>query len=125
MAVRTRHCPRCGGQIHAIASRCKHCKAELVAPPAAAQSDVARPQPVTTRSPPPGHAALPAASAWSRRWPLIAVALALLVIGASVGVLVERWLRSQDSGELRRGTPGNRPREVPDRMPQPGLPGLR
>jgi hypothetical protein len=53
------------------------------------------------------------------------MALALLVIGASIGVLMERWLRSQESKELRRERPGNRPREVPDRMPQPGVPGLR
>jgi hypothetical protein len=53
------------------------------------------------------------------------MALALLVIGASIGVLVERWLRSATSKELRRDAPGNRPREVPDPMPRPGLPGPR
>jgi hypothetical protein len=50
------------------------------------------------------------------------MALALLIIGASVGVLVERWLRSNDGGELRRRPPGNRPHEVPDRMPSPASP---
>jgi hypothetical protein len=121
MTARPRSCPLCGGQIHAIASRCKHCKAELVAAPAVQGAPDHAVHAVATQS--PRDAAPPGSSAWSRRWPLIAMALALLVIGASMGVLVERWLRAAESEELRRELPKNRPREVPDHMP--GVPGLR
>ena len=199
-------CPICRGEIHAIAGRCKHCKADLVdlrerasrmaraqaigatvppvphpqgpptsqraatippAPPphregpitlqfAAVQPDHAAtivdqppdppapeyeyvpeyvPDPPRTRLPtqtgmhsyPLGFAGRPPrASTWSRRWPFVVSAVALLAIGISIGVLAERWRRDSDGraqGPARQGRVTRSPSMVPDHMPQPLLPG--
>jgi hypothetical protein len=218
-------CPLCGGDIHAIAGRCKHCKADLVdlreraarharahamgatvpPPPHVAASPPPRPRGVTqppvpttvtgpmptipVMAPPPEHAgngafgppprhptaphtaqAEPAqspgysspelgapeyrppdrsayrhaapppngtpayglrssrshrVSTWSRRWPLVVSAVALLAIGISIGVLAERWRRQGDGraeGRPRHSHVSRQPNMVPDRMPQPLLP---
>jgi hypothetical protein len=200
-------CPICRGEIHAIAGRCKHCKADLVelreraARAARAQALGATvppprgfgffPSPPRTSTqplpsaPPPGMApepdvsGMPAGgeqtladvsappevphehvpvypppdyaprafapppdgtppfgigfagprarrvSSWSRRWPLVVSAVALLAIGISIGVLAERWRQGQARGGdgSRRHTQLSRsPVMIPDHMPQPLLP---
>ncbi len=66
------------------------------------------------------------ASAWSRRWPLLVSAVALLAIGISIGVLAERW-RQEGAAAARRGQRHSEvsrtPTMIPDRMPQPLMPG--
>jgi hypothetical protein len=201
-------CPICRGEIHAIAGRCKHCKADLVelreraARAARAQAIGATvppprgfgffPSPPPSRSitqplpalpvptaiepemeparadafdqtladagpavelPPPELAPVPPlraphpfvqappegtppfglgfagarprrASSWSRRWPLVVSAVALLAIGISIGVLAERWRQGQTRSDARRASPVSRsPVMVPDHMPQPLMPG--
>lgn len=203
-------CPICRGEIHAIAGRCKHCKADLVelreraartaraqaigatvppprgfgffpsppparsitqplpslaVPPAAIEPEIEPPTadafdrtladsaPPTVELPPPQIAPAPAAraphpfapvppdgtppfglgfagvrprraSTWSRRWPVLVSAVALLAIGISIGVLAERWRQGQTRGEARRASPVSRsPAMVPDHMPQPLVPG--
>jgi len=208
----TTACPVCRGEIHAIAGRCKHCKADLVelreqaarmaraqamgavvpppqqpaspapamyrwtgapaAPPpqdassaaagaptipdAPPQQAPAAPPPVAAppqhpppqqhppaapsagRVPglPPALVSPPAAgepwagaprarrASWSRRWPLVVSAVALLAIGVSIGMLAERW-RSQksDDGDGHTRNASVQPHRIPDPMPQPLLPG--
>jgi hypothetical protein len=64
------------------------------------------------------------ASTWSRRWPLVVSAVALLAIGISIGVLAERW-RQHSAGRAaaRHSQLSRSPVAVPDHMPQPILPG--
>jgi hypothetical protein len=109
-------CPACGGAIHAIASRCKHCKAPLAA--ANAPASVAAPPP-----PAPTVAAVvtTAPASWSGRWPLVVAAVALLAIGVSLGVLLEQW-RQSSTATPRESPRATTPRMVPDRMPAPELP---
>jgi hypothetical protein len=64
-------------------------------------------------------------STWSRRWPLVVSAVALLAIGISIGVLAERWRRQADGraeGRPRHSHVSRQPNMIPDRMPQPLLP---
>jgi hypothetical protein len=67
-------CPLCGGDVHAVAGRCKHCKQDLVelrarqalaaAPPAARPSNAAPgPAPAPAAGPPPSAPVAPAAPA--------------------------------------------------------------
>jgi hypothetical protein len=179
-------CPACGGDVHPIAGRCKHCKIDLVeyqenlkrearrqrantpapapAPaPVSAPAPAPAPQPVpqqvaqhksqphadhrgqiavqppqqapvqprptTHRAPPPsfGHHGYPAQqSMWSRRWPLIAGAIALLAIGVSAGILIEQARHgSKNDRDGKRSNRGRTPTLVPDTMPDPGTPGIR
>src|SRR5690242_19493248 len=89
-------CPLCGGLIHPVAGRCKHCKQDLVAhrgarPAAAAPlpailgapgaiaaaaraRDASAPVPMLPAGP-SGTAVAPERSAW-RSWPVIAIAIA-------------------------------------------------
>jgi hypothetical protein len=65
-------------------------------------------------------------SSWSRRWPLLVSAVALLAIGVSVGVLAERWRQKKARPEQateRHGSLSRSPIQVPDHMPQPLVPG--
>lgn len=187
--TKTTWCPVCRGEIHAIAGRCKHCKADLVdlrerasraarahamgavvppppprppamvaplqvTPPTAAAPPP--PMPAETAAatwvdaPPPGmssgtppmgtpevappvpgetwqpYAAPPplARSSWSRRWPLVVSAVALLAIGTSLGMLFERWRHGRGGSEDGRvKNASTRPHQVPDHMPLPLLPG--
>lgn len=188
--TKTTWCPVCRGEIHAIAGRCKHCKADLVdlrerasraaraqaigavvppppqrppAPAAAVQitpptaAAPAPPPPVVESAPatwvdapPPAMssgtppmgtpevappavdvwqqsytmAPPPARSSWSRRWPLVVSAVALLAIGISIGMLAERWRQGHggtDDGRIKNAS--TRPHQVPDNMPLPLLPG--
>ena len=66
------------------------------------------------------------ASTWSRRWPLVVSAVALLAIGISIGVLAERWRQKRDRptvGAARHSELSRSPVMVPDHMPQPLMPG--
>lgn len=191
--TKTTWCPVCRGEIHAIAGRCKHCKADLVelreraaraarahamgavvppprppvqaavqvTPPTAAAPppppppmEVASPAtwvdaapptmssgtppmgtPEVAPAPPPAalaepwqqvyaEAGPPARSSWSRRWPLVVSAVALLAIGISIGMLAERWRHGRSGGtDGRVKSASTRPHQVPDNMPLPLLPG--
>jgi hypothetical protein len=68
----------------------------------------------------------PRGSTWSRRWPFVVSAVALLAIGISIGVLAERWRRDADGrvqGPVRQSRVTRSPVMVPDHMPQPLIPG--
>ena len=189
--TKTIWCPVCRGEIHAIAGRCKHCKADLVdlrerasrvaraqaigavvpplprppthvaavqvtpptqaAPPppptiteTAAPTWVDAPPAMVGGTPPRGtpEVAPPPAmedawqqqyqagpppnarSSWSRRWPLVVSAVALLAIGISIGMLAERWRQGHggsDDGRVKNASTS--PHQVPDNMPLPLLPG--
>ena len=191
--TKTTWCPVCRGEIHAIAGRCKHCKADLVdlrerasraaraqamgavvpplpprppmamaavqvTPPTAAAPPPEQPPPVmesaatwvdspppaiSSGTPPRGTPEVPppqmaeawptpyqagppplARSSWSRRWPLMVSAVALLAIGISIGMLAERWRQGQSSaGDGRMKSASTSPHQVPDHMPLPLLPG--
>ncbi len=200
--TKTTWCPVCRGEIHAIAGRCKHCKADLVdmreratraaraqamgavvpppprppvqaapvqvqvtppiaaappppAPPvmesaaptwADAQPPTwadAQPPTMVSGTPPMGTPEMPppamadawqpyqdgppvhARSSWSRRWPLLVSAVALLAIGISIGMLAERWRQGHGGGDQdgRVKNASTRPHQVPDNMPLPLLPG--
>jgi hypothetical protein len=187
--TKTSWCPVCRGEIHAIAGRCKHCKADLVdlrerasrmaraqamgavvpplpprppvfaavqvTPPTAAAPPPPQPPPVIeaaatwvdspppTGTPPMGTPEVPppqvadtwhepyqagppphARSSWSRRWPLLVSAVALLAIGISIGMLAERWRQDHGgAGDGRVKSAATRPHQVPDHMPLPLLPG--
>lgn len=95
-----------------------------------------RPFPGVVPDPPPGGTppygigfAPPRArrvSSWSRRWPLLVSAVALLAIGISVGVLAERWRQKKaraGSDPERHSSLSRSPMQVPDHMPQPLVPG--
>ena len=108
-------CPACGGQIHPIAGRCKHCKADLTrlrngaapaTPPAArpnlvalgggnghgangaaAQPAPAAPSPVVMIASAAEATVAPRAS-WSSRWPLLVAFIAVIAIVASIALLL-------------------------------------
>ncbi len=147
-------CPACGGPVHPVAGRCKHCKADLVAHREAeararraaqqAMHETARsappPPPGNPRAPSPAPAAAPAPhpraqtpqpslqpqvvyaepSAWSRRWPLLVSAVALLAILVSLFFLLHT--SSGEAEPLDHQTLTNAPHVVPDQMPSPTLP---
>ncbi len=105
-------CQVCGGSIHPLAGRCKHCKADLSkqrdAEARARRAAAATPVPTTTpaSSPQPAKAPTPRASSqpapmpggyhhqpavgWRRRWPIAVAAVALVAISFSAGMLIER-----------------------------------
>ena len=183
--TKTTWCPVCRGEIHAIAGRCKHCKADLVdlrerasraarahamgavvpppppapiggqiTPPSAA-APPPMPPPMMVESatwvdpsppamssgtPPLGTpevgppqadawqqgylAPPPSRSSWSRRWPLLVSAIALLAIGISIGMLAERWRQGRGGSEDGRvKNASTSPHQIPDNMPLPLLPG--
>src|SRR5262245_22573179 len=106
-------CPLCGGLIHPIAGRCKHCKADLSAyraarPAASAPLPALQPGPTAgngaagpvahavaippaaqTVSPRPGRAATAprAGSAW-RSWPVVVIVIATMAIVAAVVLMI-------------------------------------
>ena len=104
----------------------------MTAPPQAETLAVAPPQ---QQGPPPQWGEPPAyfgpevvsvrqPSAWSRRWPVVVSAVALLAIGISLGMLAERWRSGgSKSSDGRMRNASTTPRMVPDHMPQPLLPG--
>jgi hypothetical protein len=128
-------CPLCGGLIHPIAGRCKHCKADLgtyraARPAASAPLPALHPTatagngasgPVAhavampaaaqgARSPQPGRAATgqPAGSAW-RSWPVVVIVVAMMAIVAAVVLMV--WPVTH--GEAGRSLP---PPPAPEHM---------
>jgi len=127
-------CPQCGGLIHPIAGKCKHCKADLgayrAARPAASTPLPALHPAATGNTPPPaGHAvAMPAAaqavlpprptaraatsaggSAW-RSWPVVVIVVAMMAIVAAVVLMV--WPASRED----RGKHTLQPPPAPERM---------
>src|SRR3954467_7054898 len=138
-------CPLCGGLVHPIAGRCKHCKADLstyrAARPAASAPLPALHPAATTGNGAPGPIApavamppaaqtvlpprprrpstgRPAGSAW-RSWPVVVIVVAMMAIVAAVVLMV--WPPT-------RGGPGKRPRRPPpaperrDTQPPPVTP---
>src|SRR5215468_11730384 len=114
-------CPLCGGLIHPIAGKCKHCKADLSAyraarPAAAAPLPALHPSATAGNGPPAPivhavamppamQAVLPprpttrvataqaAGSAW-RSWPIVVIVVAMMAIVAAVVLMV--WPTSHD-----------------------------
>jgi len=130
-------CPLCGGLVHPIAGRCKHCKQDLtqfrgtrphaavplpalVAPPAPTPVPVAivvteASQPVL----PPRVTAQSVAvadrrSAW-RSWPSMVIALAIVAIVAAIAIMV--W--PDRSNDAKKALP---PPPAPERMDTSPLP---
>jgi hypothetical protein len=128
-------CALCGGLIHPIAGRCKHCKADLSAyrasPPAANMplpalgphgavgegmlppglGHLAAPPAQRVLPPRPttrSHAAQPA-SRW-RRWPVIVIVVASMAIVAAVVLMLWPAARGRDGSRLLRPPP------APERM---------
>jgi hypothetical protein len=133
-------CPLCGGLIHPVAGRCKHCKEDLTSfrsgrPQAAAvlpalmgngksNGHIVAPIPVAKEAsqpilPPRESMSMTAAqdrpSAW-RRWPVVVMVLAAVAIVGAVVVMV--WL-PPSSGEHSRALP---PPPAPEHMQTNPLP---
>jgi len=129
-------CPLCGGLIHPVAGRCKHCKQDLsalrgtrpqasaplpaldtkstpipIAPPAPDAPPILPPRPTgrsVTAQPAPR-------SAW-RSWPVIVIVFATAAIGAAVVIMV--WPASSDAGKKH----ALQPPPAPERMETQPLP---
>lgn len=128
-------CALCGGLIHPIAGRCKHCKADLseyrASPPAAntplpalgpngAVGEGMLPPGVAYPVPPPAQRVLPPrpttrgqaaqpASRW-RSWPVIVIVVASMAILAAVVLMLWPAARSRDGSRLLPPPP------APERM---------
>jgi hypothetical protein len=140
----TTSCPACGGPLHPIAGRCKHCRTDLVAmrdawrqrarrvapvgwpgvdgsAPAVAASPAAipaAPSPLgAIHSAPPHHAER---GFIARRWPLLVTLVALTAIAVSLGVLVGDDRPAAAATPLRG--PGAAPGLLPDPMPSQVMP---
>jgi hypothetical protein len=137
-------CPACGGPVHPIAGRCKHCKTDLVKlreayaqaqrsalmgvpqrpvappgapqPPPGVQPPAPAPLPQATAAGYQAYGA-PAGSPWVRRWPLIVGGAAVLVIAISLVVLFRGHSASADSPNTT-GT-SRSPHPIPDDMNTP------
>jgi len=131
-------CPVCGGSIHPVAGRCKHCKADLVK---LRQHDGAPPPVFPPPAPPPTGAPVaaavglatsrrpgaipvappPARSRWSRRWPVLVAAIAMIAIAVSVVLLVTG--ESKGEARPRRAVPPPAPERMNvDPLPAPSTP---
>lgn len=75
-----------------------------------------RPQPPSQPHPAPYPP-----SSWARRWPLAVGAVAILAIGISLGILIERSRQSAPE-PVRSRSGGSSPRPTLDFMPDPGVP---
>jgi hypothetical protein len=142
---RTTRCPACGGEVHAIAGRCKHCKHDLVqfraqqalrelpqqapprpgpqqpingTPPAGMPQAARAPQPQPRPQPQPQSQpqAYFAPIPRRRRWPIWVGGAALFLLGLSAGVMIERW--HGPAGEQTSAvTPASAP--TPEMVPAP------
>lgn len=133
-------CPLCGGLIHPVAGRCKHCKQDLTAlragRPAAATALPAlqhgAPAPVAAAVPvpvkdvasqpilPPRPTATRAAAPEPRaaRWPIVVIILAVIAIAGAVVIMV--WPHGDSPGQHTLQPPPAPERMDTDPMPQPG-----
>jgi len=138
-------CPQCGGLIHPIAGKCKHCKADLasyraarpaanaplpaLAPPAARNGHpphapvahaVPLPRAAETVLPPrpSGDAGAAPSSAW-RSWPVVVIVVAMLAIVAAVVIMV--WPATHAAGGKRALQPPPAPERM-DTQTAPVLP---
>lgn len=134
-------CPLCGGLIHPVAGRCKHCKQDLAAtragrPAAAAPlpalqqaaAPVAVVVPVTPVTDAPSQPILPprptgrsvAAQPQPRgsRWPIYVIAVAMIAIAGAVVIMV--WPQHGSSTEHSLQPPPAPERMDTDPMPAPG-----
>jgi hypothetical protein len=114
-------CPVCGGSIHPVAGRCKHCRADLVklrehaaahGAPGVGALPVPPPFPVPTA---PVMLGAPPPRAWWRRWPLVVTIVAAGAIVVCIALLLTGESRSE---------PARRRSAVPpmDRMDTDPLP---
>lgn len=133
-------CPQCGGLIHPVAGKCKHCKADLTAyraarpaanaplpplrapggahagnglpPDAPVVHAVAMPLAAQTVLPPRPTARATTAAAPSawRSWPVLVIVVAMLAIVAAVVLMV--W----PAGSARPGKRALQPPPAPERM---------
>jgi hypothetical protein len=110
-------CPVCGGSIHPVAGRCKHCRADLVKlrEHAATHGGAAPVPPAYPVPTAPVMLGAPPARTWWRRWPLIVTIVAAGAILVCVALLM--------TGESR-SAPGRRRSAAPpmDRMDTDPLP---
>ncbi|HEY1553535.1 MAG TPA: hypothetical protein VGF94_01815 [Kofleriaceae bacterium] len=104
-------CPLCGGLIHPIAGRCKHCKQDLTELRAYSNGH-ARVAVVPPRPRPPTGDVAPRASIW-RYWPIAVIVLAVVVMLGAVALLV--W-PSDPPAAAAKPSPGL-PAASADRMP--------
>ena len=134
-------CPQCGGLIHPIAGKCKHCKTDLAsyraARPAANAPLPALGPPVMRNGHPPhapiahavplpraaetvlpprptGRAETAPSSAW-RSWPVLVIVLAMLAIVAAVVIMV--WPAGRGSGGKRALQPPPAPERMDTQTP--------
>jgi len=118
-------CPLCGGLVHPIAGRCKHCKQDLAELRAARQQPAARLPALNGKGNANGYAgvaaiAIPAPregtaperreSMW-RHWPIAVIAVAGLLLVGAVALLI--WPQSTPP-EIEKSAPS----PAPDRMPE-------
>ena len=89
-----RACPSCGGDVHPIAGRCKHCKADLVGSHRAETAPIALPAITVAASNPevallPPRPAEPVASTVTRaaRWPIAVIVVSILATGVAIAAL--------------------------------------
>ncbi len=130
-------CPLCGGLIHPVAGRCKHCKQDLSAlragrPAAAAPlpalqlgaAPIAVPavvkdagsQPILPPRPTATRATTPEPR--TARWPMVVIALAVIAIAGAVVIMV--WPQHDPSSQHTLQPPPAPERMDTDPMPQPG-----
>jgi hypothetical protein len=128
-------CPLCGGLIHPVAGRCKHCKQDLTATragrPAAAtalpalQNVAAVVVPVTDTPSQPilpprptGRSVAAQPHPQSSRWPIYVIVLAVVAIAGAVVIMV--WPQHDAAAEHTLQPPPAPERMDTDPMPAPG-----
>jgi hypothetical protein len=129
-------CPLCGGLIHPVAGRCKHCKQDLTATragrPAAAplpplQHGAPAPVVVPVKDAPSqpilpprptGRSVAAQPQPHASRWPIYVIGLALIAIAGAVVIMV--WPQHDSPAEHTLQPPPAPERMDTDPMPQPG-----
>ena len=110
-------CPSCGGDVHPIAGRCKHCKADLIGSHRHATAVVALPtiaaasgDPAPILPPrPPDPVSLVAAR--SARWPIAVIVVSILATGVALAVMA--WPNESSASAISDPTNPNA-----DRLPR-------
>jgi hypothetical protein len=114
-------CPVCGGAIHPVAGRCKHCRADLVklraqyAAGHAGSGALPAPPPFPVPTAPVMLGAPPSRT-WWRRWPLVVTIVAAAAILVCVALLMTGESRSEP--RLRRSAVPPMDRMDTDPLPE-------
>jgi hypothetical protein len=83
-------CPECGGDVHKIARRCKHCGADLqAAQPAPAPAPI-KAAPAAPAAPVQAAPDAPSAPPQNRKLLIAGAAVMIFAVGMAAGILVER-----------------------------------